>query len=1050
MGYSPDLVGYWNWAREGNDDLYPDSAGLGPKLEIVRNSPAWRLDRFGRMIEAPAAPNSSTNQEEATRIDHDPSDGFSRRGLLVEDSSSQQVRWSNTFDNWGYTGPIPVISAAPSLLIGQSTWDKENEAGQRSVNQSKPGGVSINPGGVYTASFYLRKESADPGTIWRVQWTLTGGLGAETIWMNGNTNKGNIEASGGAVNSVLLAARNEPAGVDIEGREWRRVSLTIKFDSNPTNWSLTYYPIWGNDGSSPNGNVGIVGTRTFQCGQVEEQSIPTSWIESAASENVIRPADVVDTSDMAWYPNGIPATIAMSYQVPDYTFNRTVDAGTRGFYVVTQGASSTDRSEMYEALQTGNNMTNRVQGRFLSVPVTSAVAQRHNAAVGYNTDDRGFYINGTGFQDAAVRANFSPTSMQIGKSASNPSPPIIIIEEFRVYDTRRPDTGAGSLEDLSNRLVTEDPDPGYSSDLVGYWNWQRAGNDTLDPDDPALGPKMTIVRNAPAHYFNTVGLLAEADPAANDSTNQDTALRIDHNPLPATRRGCLIEHSSSQALRYSNDFLNVNWQYSGTPPAISAFPSVLEVGDCFEKLNDAGQRSIGQGKPGGVPVANGDIWTFSVYVRRPDVDTGTFFRLDLNMNTGADVASLCANQFTGNIEFLGIVLGSDLTVLAGRMEPAGADVGGGVPQWWRAVLTVQLGGSPLTWSFTIWPARGEDGTAPNGNVASNVGKLLTFACAQAEKQPVPTSWIESAGAENVIRQADVVQTTDMSFWPTGQPCTYYLDQEWYDETIGGVLNPGGPITSGVAGTDPVWVRGYNDTTAIATPFSSSGSTIGVAESSVAAGAAVRTACGFANADSAAYIEGTGATNASSNGANGAKTSLALFLSNTYSANRNLGGWVKQVRVYDTRRANTGLDSLFRMSLGGVSEDPGVLPGYTIGYPGTGFIYGFRAAWHATNSFGDLIPPDAFGEDVYALQVNISTNVVALDFGNPTNGVQPGGRTDIQVAVEGTASIIVSWTGSRYEVVDSAFTSHVIANVGNTLDFTITDPVVAVNPYQMLI
>lgn len=458
MAYSSDLVAYWNWERDGNDTADPDDPSLGPKLLNSRASPAYALNSARQLVEYPASPPAPNPAERdaAFRITHDPATG-ARIGHLYEHSSSQQLRQSNNFlASWTFSGPAPFVSAAPPLFIGQDTWEKENEAGQRSIGQSKPGGVSIIDGSVYTFSGYIRKEAVDPNQIGRFQIAFSGGLGAETLWMTFNVNKGNVEATGGAVNNVILAARNELAGADSEGREWQRISLTVQIGAASTLWTVSWFPIYGVDGSSPNGTIGLPGFRTFQCFQYEEQALPTSWIESAAVENITRQADVLETTDMSWY--AYPHTYYTRVVIPDDTFDGSVNNGSTFKYWFQDEPSSSGYHNI-ACRQSDDRIRAYAAGTLLDVTgATPASESEMRVATGADQGSRRTYVNA--LSSALSGASGIPsarTKLNVGQRSGSFSYPVQVWREIRHYDTRRPDTGPGSLDEMSQGLVDEDP-----------------------------------------------------------------------------------------------------------------------------------------------------------------------------------------------------------------------------------------------------------------------------------------------------------------------------------------------------------------------------------------------------------------------------------------------------------------------------------------------------------------------------------------------------------------------------------------------------------------
>jgi hypothetical protein len=459
----------------------------------------------------------------------------------------------------------------------------------------------------------------------------------------------------------------------------------------------------------------------------------------------------------------------------------------------------------------------------------------------------------------------------------------------------------------------------YSADLSALWQFaDHPERGLAPPDDTAPGPTFTITRNSPGYYTRSDGLLAVAPAAPNTSTNQDTAPRFEYHPVTLAIRGLLVERSSTNELMYSNQLTNAAWVSSGPAVAVSALSSVLVVGDCFDLENDAGQVSVTQARGGAVSIGT-NRYTYSIYIRKPASDPGWISRIYFELTGGSETVAVAmfVNPFTGAIDAAsGIITGTAITYYTSRMEQQG-------PDWWRASITFEDDSGASDWTAGINPVWGPDGSAPGGTPGT-LG-TLTVACAQLEQQAHWTSWIDTDGTVPLTRQADVISTTDMSFWTDGAPQTYYTDQEWYDEGLNGALNISA-ITSGLdGGFDSIALRPYAQFAYVVIGAFGNNSSINNVDPFVTDGPVI-TALGSQSGNSRAYANGDPGSIATGTDAAASKNSLGVFVSlGVNASNRNLGGWCREIRTYSQRRADTGTGSLDELSRGLIPEEPDAGP-----------------------------------------------------------------------------------------------------------------------------
>ena len=207
------------------------------------------------------------------RFDHDPTTGESL-GLLVEESRANLVLQSEDFGTTWATTQGTVLVNQTTAPTGASVADEFEDTGSASgVFQS----ITISANATYTASVYLKRNTAD---WYRIYWgnaTFTNGL---RVWVNLATGStGTTQTTGtSTINATTVASI---------GNGWYRVSLTGVIDNSTTAGRLQI-----NSAASDGSASRVLNAKVYLWGaQLEESSYPTSYIPTTTS-TATRAADV--------------------------------------------------------------------------------------------------------------------------------------------------------------------------------------------------------------------------------------------------------------------------------------------------------------------------------------------------------------------------------------------------------------------------------------------------------------------------------------------------------------------------------------------------------------------------------------------------------------------------------------------------------------------------------------------------------------------------------------------------------------------------------------
>lgn len=450
MALSSDLTLLYNFPVSG--PLAP-TASLGPTLTFTNaTSNRSYYNSAGNLVYAAA---------NEPRPDHNPST-LAYRGKLLEDESTNQMADSEALGasgSWANTG-TPVVTEnnaiAPDGAMTMTTIEDNSGALEGRI-KSGSGAASNND--IWTASCHMRKDSTTASTRAACLELRFAGGAATVTRVVFDTSDGSFISgvdSGGAtvVNAEVVSISNA------FGDFWRVILTSQNDASGNTIAQIRLYPALRTDLLSVSAVNSTQGLADFWGVQLEESPVATSYIPTSGSA-VTRAADVCSTTDVSWYNQNGPGTFYIKYQLPSYdvlatTYLSTANDGTSSNYVRFAVAAAGDVFNV-TIRQGGSTQYSR------SGAVDVADGAVRQGALGWETNDaRGYHdgISLVGDTSVVVPGGITQLNL-VASEIGGAMPRVVHLQEFRYYNTRRPDTGAGSLEDLSNGLVPEVPGNKY-------------------------------------------------------------------------------------------------------------------------------------------------------------------------------------------------------------------------------------------------------------------------------------------------------------------------------------------------------------------------------------------------------------------------------------------------------------------------------------------------------------------------------------------------------------------------------------------------------------
>ena len=479
MALSTDLKLFYEFPASG--PLVP-TAELGPTLTFT-NASANRsyYNSSGTLVYAAA---------NEARPDHDLATG-TYRGLLLEDESTNELTDSEDFSAWTAVNGATVNTNTDAAPDGTTTADTIDDPGASTARVVQVGGSAVANSETWTCSAFFKKDSTPAAT--RVPClgfrffggtTTTARIKVDTS--DGTFISGVFNGSGTLVDSDVISA----------GNYWYCYLVFTNDASGNTSCEAQIQPAIDNSLADLNADAAITGSVVAWGAQVEESLVPTSYIPTSGS-TVTRAADVCSTTDLSNYPDGQPQTIYCKF------ISSTAAAINPVLFAFTDGTTA---DCVYQNLVPSNGDSN-------------AIVREGNVTTGLVTNNRAEHLDGnvhttalaleTNRLDSATDGEVDPGTdtsvgiptglleLRLGEFLPGNSPMLRgWFQEFRVYDTARPATGAGGLEDLTAGLIPETVPAGGGSSLSAAEQRQLERLQLIQRDDQEIiDAIMAVVSN---------------------------------------------------------------------------------------------------------------------------------------------------------------------------------------------------------------------------------------------------------------------------------------------------------------------------------------------------------------------------------------------------------------------------------------------------------------------------------------------------------------------------------------------------------------------------
>lgn len=265
---------------------------------------------------------------------------------------------------------------------------------------------------------------------------------------------------------------------------------------------------------------------------------------------------------------------------------------------------------------------------------------------------------------------------------------------------------------------------------------------TLDFTTGALDSRVSFTRTSSATYFNASGVMATAASGAP---------RFDHDPITLEPLGLQVEGSSTNLLRYSEDFSNAVWSATGVAVTIDAQAAPTGAVAMDKIVNSAATAQHRLALDGQVTLTAG-TYTLSVFAKKAELNylglslyTGTFHKATFNLTTGA-------STFVSNC------------------TASAKDIGSGV---WRVSITATISGDVMDANMAsgFWPHASDVDTSQS-ELGDGVSGVYAWG-AQLESGPLATSYIPTTTAA-AVRSAETVQVA-LSPWYSSAIGAFYAE-----------------------------------------------------------------------------------------------------------------------------------------------------------------------------------------------------------------------------------------------------------------------------------
>lgn len=247
---------------------------LHPLFSCIRNSIGTYYDSLGIL---------RTQSAGFPRIDHDPVT-FATKGLLVEESRTNLLTYSEQFDNAAWTKANATITTnATTAPSGVATADALIEDTSNTGHTAAFGAITYAASTVYTATIFVKPT----GRSWfYIQFATAPFGGANTrAWFNVTT--GQVGTQANCIGSI------QPVG-----NGWYRCGITATSTVGGAPGTAIAIGLSNADNVSIYTGDGTSGAFIWGA-QIEAGALATSYIPTVATQ-VTRNADLIKCTDLSW------------------------------------------------------------------------------------------------------------------------------------------------------------------------------------------------------------------------------------------------------------------------------------------------------------------------------------------------------------------------------------------------------------------------------------------------------------------------------------------------------------------------------------------------------------------------------------------------------------------------------------------------------------------------------------------------------------------------------------------------------------------------------
>jgi len=346
---------------------FANSKSVDPRITFTRASTALRTNANG-LLESVASG--------VPRIDYDPVT-LACKGLLIEESRTNLLTYSEQFDNAAWTKSRTTISAnattAPDGAVTADTIIEDTTASN--THQCNLTTSSLTSGTAYTVSLFVKAASGTRYSALTLGGTAYASAVTAVFTLNESVAPSVTGSGTGAIQNV--------------GKGWFRVSLTATAQASGTALLIYYLSNAATAGGLTYTGDGTSGIYIWGA-QLEAGSFATSYIPTTSAQ-VTRAADVATMTGAnfsSWYRQDEGSFIAVSDQYVTGNSNQCIvfEAGDgTNANLVQLGTQYGTTNFQYLINQAGSGQV---------VVVTAASTSQTARAVSYKTNDCAQSING--------------------------------------------------------------------------------------------------------------------------------------------------------------------------------------------------------------------------------------------------------------------------------------------------------------------------------------------------------------------------------------------------------------------------------------------------------------------------------------------------------------------------------------------------------------------------------------------------------------------------------------------------------------------------------